>query len=305
MIEITYILLAVIVLVVLIDLYLKRKNKLATTKEIEKVIDKENPDKKGFKKPIAIITVTLLLLTGLFFSVNHQLYDGKLTDTDDGISFIQNITLDKISYADMREVVSRKDDYRSQYLNKSTMQPISGIIVDSIPCNNCANGSWGRTDGVIINGLLQGEIRIWYKNGQLYSEGFYKNGEPVGIHTSWKKREFGKETTTYTDSIIIKKAWYPNGQYAGYETLDTGYAQHGQTYFTDQFGNLIYEGYYKHGVLDGLYRAFYKNGQLKSKVIYNQEKGNGVWEKWNEDGRLIEKGIVNEKNYQEIEMGMY
>ena len=39
MIEITYILLAVIVLVVLIDLYFKRKNKLAITKDIEKVID--------------------------------------------------------------------------------------------------------------------------------------------------------------------------------------------------------------------------------------------------------------------------
>tara|TARA_B100000780_G_C20762778_1_gene302967 strand:- start:323 stop:508 length:186 start_codon:yes stop_codon:yes gene_type:complete len=50
MIEITYILLAVIVAVVLIDLYLKRKNKLATTKEIEKVIDKENPEKPWWKE---------------------------------------------------------------------------------------------------------------------------------------------------------------------------------------------------------------------------------------------------------------
>ena len=43
MIEITYIFLAVIAAVVLIDLYLKRKNKLATTKEIDKEVDKENP----------------------------------------------------------------------------------------------------------------------------------------------------------------------------------------------------------------------------------------------------------------------
>ena len=55
MTPVTIILLAVIVVVVLIDLYLKRKNKLSTNKDIEKVFDKENPDKKGFNKPIVSI----------------------------------------------------------------------------------------------------------------------------------------------------------------------------------------------------------------------------------------------------------
>ena len=61
----TYILLAVIVIVVLIDLYLKRKNKLATTKEIEKVVDKENPEKKWWKNKVIIIISSVVLGAGL------------------------------------------------------------------------------------------------------------------------------------------------------------------------------------------------------------------------------------------------
>ena len=80
MIEITYILLAVIVAVVLIDLYLKRKNKLATTKEIEKVIDKENPEKPWWKriwvrfkwnKKILIVISSIILIIAFLFTPEY------------------------------------------------------------------------------------------------------------------------------------------------------------------------------------------------------------------------------------------
>lgn len=66
MIEITYILLAVIVAVILIDLYLKRKNKLATTKDIEKVVDKDDPEKnKWWEKKVVIIISSVVLGAGV------------------------------------------------------------------------------------------------------------------------------------------------------------------------------------------------------------------------------------------------
>ena len=79
MTPVTYILLAVIVAVILIDLYLKRKNKLATTKEIEKVVDKENPEKKWWKRiwvkfklnKKILIVISLIILIITFFLMPH------------------------------------------------------------------------------------------------------------------------------------------------------------------------------------------------------------------------------------------
>ena len=62
MTPVTIILFAVIVAVILIDLYLKRKNKLATTKEIEKVVDKENPEKKKWWKNKVIVIISSVVL---------------------------------------------------------------------------------------------------------------------------------------------------------------------------------------------------------------------------------------------------
>ena len=68
---ITFILLGVIGLVFLIDLYLKRKNKLATTKEIEKVVDKENPEKPWWKNKVVIIISSVVLGAGLLYGINE------------------------------------------------------------------------------------------------------------------------------------------------------------------------------------------------------------------------------------------
>ena len=301
MIGITYILLAVIVLVVLIDLYFKRKNKLATTKDIEKLVDKENPDKKGFNKPIAIITATLLILIGLFFTVNHLKYDGRLTDTDDGISFIQNITLDKIKYAD---IVNNGE----QYFNKSTMQPISGIIVDSIPCNSCSNRitvfrgvtqvhcEWHpRMDGLIINGLKQGKFRYWHKNGQIYLEHEYLKGVIVGVEKVWNENGQLISEVTYNSRNesglydVSGREWYENGQLkAEGSCRDACNIIYGINRAWYRNGKLMYEVNWGKGLQqtpDGLARRFYSNGQLWAQATYKGGKLNGLARVWNKNGK--------------------
>ena len=124
MTPVTIILLVVIVAVVLIDLYLKRKNKLATTNEIEKVIDKENPEKKEYNKPIAIVTATLLLLIASFFAVNHLLYEGRLTDTDDATAYFKsgnayfNLENYEDAIADYIRAIRIDPDYATAYVGR-------------------------------------------------------------------------------------------------------------------------------------------------------------------------------------------
>jgi len=281
----TYILLAVIVAVVLIDLYLKRKNKLATTKEIEKVIDKENPDKKGFNKPIAIITATLLLLIGLFFSVNHQLYDGKLTDTDDGITVLQNITLDKISSAD---IVGND----SMWVIKENMQIVSGIIIDSM----------GNYNGVILNGLKQGKWRYFYPNSRKLAEVYYIDGyygNELMDERFWDSNLDEKENENVPLSIISEVGlnskclfWYINGQLLKAQNYKDGKRFENGVYKEWYYnGKLKLEQEFQDGKAQGLYREWYSD-QLTDKGHYLDGKKDGLWKQFASGGGTYAKGAI-------------
>ena len=75
MTEITYILLAVIVLVVLIDLYLKKKKESAGNKDVEKVFEKEIKDsfiKKGNLR--LLISINIIISLFLMFVWRPDIY---------------------------------------------------------------------------------------------------------------------------------------------------------------------------------------------------------------------------------------
>ena len=133
MTPVTIILLAVIVAVVFIDLYLKRKNKLATTKDIEKVIDKEHPEKKEYNKPVVIVTATLLLLIGLFFTVNHLIYEGRLTNTDDATAYFNsgnayaNLENYEDAIADYTRAIRIDPDYATAYVGRGVVREFAGL----------------------------------------------------------------------------------------------------------------------------------------------------------------------------------
>ena len=87
MIEITYILLAVIVLVVLIDLYLKKKKESAGNKDVEKVFEKKESKKKehDLKFNLSTILVFIIILAIPLTLLNLDTLDewGYLVDVDE------------------------------------------------------------------------------------------------------------------------------------------------------------------------------------------------------------------------------
>ena len=80
MIEITYILLAVIVLVVLIDLYLKKKKESAGNKDVEKVFEKKESKKKehDLKFNLSTILVFIIILAIPLTLLNLYTLDDEL-----------------------------------------------------------------------------------------------------------------------------------------------------------------------------------------------------------------------------------
>jgi len=54
---------------------------------------------------------------------------------------------------------------------------------------------------------------------------------------------------------------------------------------------LSIEAYYKNGKLEGFYRAWHNNGQLLLETNYKSGEENGVFKRWYESGQLKEQGI--------------
>lgn len=186
MTPVTYILLAVIVAVVLIDLYLKRKNKLATTKEIEKVIDKDSPEKPWWKNKVVIITPSILLL---FLLVGYYLYyvpksvveaeylyleavDKALEIRDKEISFGEASLTDQKKnkiYDLMEEPIELSNKAikllnRANYLNYFNPEVYNNLAYNYFFLEKLKNESYYVKEDDMINGLLDNALKIDSEN---------------------------------------------------------------------------------------------------------------------------------------------
>ena len=228
MTTVTIILLAVIVAVVLIDLYLKRKNKLATTKEIEKVVDKENPEKPWWKKNwvkpewnkkrITIISSSVLAVA--LIVVGFIFWPTYLFDNEDEISFMQNLNMPRYSYDEVNysKGVFRYD-LNMNKVNKDFIlfrESRDKELNEGIVINGIKEGLWrawsgydgSMSKGYYVNGIKEGVWKAWYVEpsfsnikSQLKSEGKYINGEKVGLWKEWS--EFG---TLISSEVLTSSA---------------------------------------------------------------------------------------------------
>ncbi len=196
MIEITYILLAIIFLVILIDLYLKSKNKLATSTNIEKESANKDSSNKRFGNIPIVLLVSVLILTASFFALDHFKFDGKLSDTDDGISLVQNLTFQKKSSKDIMLV-------DSLWVNIFDMNILSCIVVDS----------FGNYNGVIIDGHKENSWTYFYLNGEVKIKTNYKKGKLQGQYSQWYENGNIKLIEYYKNGVKKDsgKMWYENG----------------------------------------------------------------------------------------------
>ncbi|MDP7366077.1 MAG: rhodanese-like domain-containing protein [Candidatus Pacebacteria bacterium] len=109
-------------------------------------------------------------------------------------------------------------------------------------------------------GIEKVKYEEYYKNGQKYEEGTYKDGKQDGLYTVWHENGQKEKEGTYKkgnhDGLWTR--WYKNGQ--KYE-----------------------EGTYKDGKQDGLYTEWYDNGQKR--LEYTYKDGELISEEcWDENG---------------------
>jgi antitoxin component YwqK of YwqJK toxin-antitoxin module len=166
-----------------------------------------------------------------------------------------------------------------------------------------------------VNGVKDGEIKVWCANGNLVLSANYKNGVPEGLFQWWYSNGKKKARCNYKKGLLDGKAeaWYNTFEQLMYEeNYIEGKMIGNQRYYSEEGvflggGNLI-DG---NGLLEYYYNsklkhilATYKNGELNGEVKYFTEHGelselnnfrDGI-----RDGKQIEYNngiVIREVNY--------
>ena len=92
------------------------------------------------------------------------------------------------------------------------------------------------------NGKLHGKSTVYYKNGKIASETYYKDGIKDGLYKKYSE-----------SGIVLEEIPYKNNQFFG------------KVIYRDINGKVISEGMYERGLKKGIWK-FYENGKLIKEV---------------------------------------
>lgn len=137
--------------------------------------------------------------------------------------------------------------------------------------------------------IKDGVLRTWHDNGQLFYETPYSNEKRNGLRKVWNENGTLREEIEYKDNEIISEIHYDqNGN-----EIPHG-KKHGPVKFYHPNGNLEVEGNWNNEKQDGLWSWFWENGKLEKQIEFKD--GEMLSEKfYNENGIAIDK-----QQYQQI-----
>lgn len=114
------------------------------------------------------------------------------------------------------------------------------------------------------SGVLEGEYKCWYDNGQLYEQSFYRNGKLEGE----------------------RKAWYENGQIWSSEFYKNGKAD-GRCISWYGNGQIIIRSFFRDGKHDGKRNYWRADGQIWRQEFFRNGLLNGLSNSWCSDGNPL------------------
>ena len=166
------------------------------------------------------------------------------------------------------------------------------------------------------DGLWNGEYNAWYDNGNKMYEIFFKNNKRHGTRIDYHPNGKPSELKNYINGLQVGeyKVWNDNEKLL----IDNMYDDTGKAIKIKQYNNsgylelekiLLNDGIYElkryyestgklhyrvmmiDGKWNGEYTSYWNNGNICTKCYYKNDKLDGEWEYWNQDGTLKEKII--------------
>jgi len=154
----------------------------------------------------------------------------------------------------------------------------------------------GDTQTVVTykDGILEGEVVIWYSKDHKQLEGLIDKGEKTGI---WKLYFEGgkiKKQTAFSHNVEDGEEtfWFENGNTEKKGTYTNGKLNGKYTWYYEN-GQKKQEGFFTAGNEDSTWSEWYETGKQKMTGHFTNLEKNGDWTYWDEQGNVSEK-----KNYQ-------
>jgi antitoxin component YwqK of YwqJK toxin-antitoxin module len=136
-----------------------------------------------------------------------------------------------------------------------------------------------RVQTTFLNNEIHGDYKCWYNNGQLYEHTKFVNGKRHGEYKEWHKNGQIKKQCIYVDGNI-------EGEYKEWCYV----MDHKINY------NLLIEQTFIGNVLNGEYKEWYDNDQLRLQTSYLDGKMDGEYKLWNYNGELIKQHSITNTN---------
>ncbi|HOD14682.1 MAG TPA: toxin-antitoxin system YwqK family antitoxin [Spirochaetota bacterium] len=169
-------------------------------------------------------------------------------------------------------------------------------------------------EGNFIDNLMEGLWRSYSPDGDLDSEGEYSRGSQAGLWIYYDKSRKIEKKLTLKDGVVEGECWiYRNGKLVGEgimagQTHDPVINGSWKAYYKN--GHLEYEGVFTMGKKNGEFKEYYSNGNLKATGEYLNDQRNGSWIFYDDDGKTVDQeksglyqmGKLNKQNNSRIRM---
>jgi antitoxin component YwqK of YwqJK toxin-antitoxin module len=137
--------------------------------------------------------------------------------------------------------------------------------------------NWGYkvTYTTDLRKIKNGPWHVFYANGNIHTNGNYKNGKKTGLEISY-----------YDNGQIMDSCYYKDGLVEG---ISVSYHRNGQ---------VKNNSFYIHDKLDSVYREWSENGKLVQEIGYKNNEFNGIYNTWDDNGKLLTKAFYLNGNLE-------
>ena len=147
-----------------------------------------------------------------------------------------------------------------------------------------------KTNQLDANGKRDGIWRKFYDNGDIRYEGEFQNGKEIGTFTFYNQgssypsivKIFSKKSDTATVKFFNKSRVKTTGKMVGKKRVGKW------IYYFEDGKRVFSEENYKDGLLNGVVKNYYDNGNLTEVTYYKEGKKHGSSKIYTEGGVLIE-----------------
>ncbi len=142
-----------------------------------------------------------------------------------------------------------------------------------------------QNEGELDNGAFTGIYKSYYSTGKLEEEVRYSDGKLNGKASKWDRKGNLLANYTYLDDNLIE---YTNFTPQG-EIISTGKEEDGVVEFVSFFpeGMKETEGELVNGKRDGVWKTYYRNGNVDEETTYQDGKLNGPVKSYYKNGNLF------------------